>query len=74
MHEKRLTILLVGGHPADAFDNAGGTMAHHAAAGDRVVSAVMTHGVRSHAVQLIEHYRHSDQLQKMKIRANGGHP
>ena len=30
-----LSILLVGGHPADSFDNAGGTMAHHAAAGDR---------------------------------------
>ena len=58
MNDDRLSILLVGGHPADAFDNAGGTMAHHAAAGDRVVSAVMTHGVRSHAVKLIEHYRH----------------
>ena len=52
-----LSILLVGGHPADSFDNAGGTMAHHAAAGDRVVSAVMTHGVRSHGTQLIERYR-----------------
>ena len=36
---------------------AGGTLAHHAAAGDRVVSAVMTHGVRSHATRLIERYR-----------------
>ena len=52
-----LTLLLVGGHPADAFDNAGGTLAHHAAAGDRVVAAVMTHGVRSHGIQLIERYR-----------------
>lgn len=52
-----ITILLVGGHPADAFDNAGGTLAHHAAAGDRVVSAVMTHGVRSHATRLIDRYR-----------------
>ena len=57
MAEEKLSILLVGGHPADAFDNAGGTLAHHAAAGDRVVSAVMTHGVRSHATKLIEHYR-----------------
>ena len=52
-----LSILLVGGHPADAFDNAGGTLAHHAAAGDRVASAVMTHGVRSHSVRLIDRYR-----------------
>ena len=52
-----LTLLLVGGHPADAFDNAGGTLAHHAAAGDRAVAAVMTHGVRSHGIQLIERYR-----------------
>ncbi len=55
-----LTILLVGGHPADAFDNAGGTLAHHAAAGDRVISAVMTHGVRSHSVQLIDGYRRGE--------------
>jgi len=57
MPEDALTVLLVGGHPADAFDNAGGTLAHHAAAGDRVVSAVMTHGARSHAIRLIDRYR-----------------
>ena len=52
-----MSILMVGGHPADAFDNAGGTLAHHAAAGDRVVAAVMTHGVRSHDIRLIDKYR-----------------
>ncbi|MEE2658909.1 MAG: PIG-L deacetylase family protein [Candidatus Latescibacterota bacterium] len=61
MAQDSLSILLVGGHPADAFDNAGGTLAHHAAAGDRVVSAVMTHGVRSHAIKLIDRYRTGDQ-------------
>ena len=59
--ESPLSILLVGGHPADAFDNAGGTLAHHAAAGDRVTAAVMTHGVRSHAIKLIDKYRTGEQ-------------
>ena len=36
MREK-LTILVVGGHPADVFDHCGGTMAHHIQQGDNVV-------------------------------------
>ena len=60
-HTPPLSILLVGGHPADAFDNAGGTLAHHAAAGDRVEAAVMTHGARSHAIKLIDRYRTGEQ-------------
>ncbi|MCK5118454.1 MAG: PIG-L family deacetylase [Candidatus Latescibacteria bacterium] len=59
--DESLSILLVGGHPADAFDNAGGTLAHHAASGDRVTVAVMTHGARSHAATLIDRYRTAEQ-------------
>jgi LmbE family N-acetylglucosaminyl deacetylase len=46
--------MIVGGHPADAFDNAGGTLSHHAERGDRVTAVVMTHGVRSHDCELID--------------------
>jgi len=49
-----LKILLVGAHPADAFDNAGGTLVHHIERGDQVTCAVMTHGVRSHANVLLD--------------------
>jgi len=31
-----LRLLSVGGHPADAFDSAGGTLAHHVQRGDLV--------------------------------------
>lgn len=52
-----LSLLIVGGHPADVFDCAGGTLAHHIDRGDRVTAAVMTHGARSHHVQLIDDVR-----------------
>lgn len=51
---ERLKILLVGAHPADAFDNAGGTLVHHIERGDEVTCVVMTHGVRSHANILLD--------------------
>jgi LmbE family N-acetylglucosaminyl deacetylase len=43
-----LRILVVGAHPADVFDQSGGTMAHHIQRGDWVGCAVLTHGVRVH--------------------------
>ena len=43
-----LRIVSIGGHPADTFDQSGGTMAHHAARGDRVTAICMTHGARVH--------------------------
>ena len=54
---RTLSILIVGGHPADAFDCAGGTLAHHVERGDRVTAAVLTHGARSHSMQLIDDLR-----------------
>ncbi|MBI3943996.1 MAG: PIG-L family deacetylase [Chloroflexi bacterium] len=47
MREK-LRILLVGAHPADAFDNAGGTLCHHSRQGDQITSLVLTQGTRVH--------------------------
>jgi LmbE family N-acetylglucosaminyl deacetylase len=43
-----LRILVVGAHPADVFDQSGGTMAHHVQRGDWVGCAVLTHGARVH--------------------------
>ncbi len=44
----KLRILSVGAHPADIFDQSGGTMAHHTARGDWVGCVVLTHGARIH--------------------------
>ncbi len=43
-----LRILSIGAHPADIFDQSGGTMAHHTARGDWVGCVVLTHGARVH--------------------------
>lgn len=52
-----LTILVVGGHPADTFDHCGGTLAHHVRRGDRVVACALTHGLRVHDVVIAEELR-----------------
>lgn len=43
-----LRILSIGAHPADIFDQSGGTMAHHVDRGDHVACVVLTHGARVH--------------------------
>lgn len=43
-----LRILSIGAHPADVFDQSGGTMAHHVARGDWVGCVVLSHGARVH--------------------------
>lgn len=48
MASRPIRLLVVGAHPADAFDQAGGTLAHHAAEGDHVSALIVTGGVRSH--------------------------
>lgn len=54
---RKLNLLIVGGHPADAFDNAGGTLCHHAERGDNVTALVLTHGMRVHDVVVAEELR-----------------
>ena len=54
MASRPLRILMVGAHPSDCFDQAGGTLAHHAAAGDEVTSVTLTTGARSHHNRLID--------------------
>ena len=43
-----LRILVIGAHPADVFDQSGGTMAHHVKRGDWVGCVVVTTGTRVH--------------------------
>ena len=43
-----LRIVSIGAHPADVFDQSGGTMAHHVARGDIVTAVCLTHGARVH--------------------------
>ena len=54
MANKPITLLLIAAHPADCFDQAGGTLAHHAAQGDRVVAVTVSTGVRTHHWELLD--------------------
>ncbi|MFH1007247.1 MAG: PIG-L deacetylase family protein [Candidatus Latescibacterota bacterium] len=57
MASRPVHIMLVATHPADSFDQAGGTLAHHVAQGDRVTVVLATTGVRSHHWGLQEERR-----------------
>lgn len=46
--KESLRIVSIGAHPADVFDQSGGTMAHHTARGDYVACISLTHGARIH--------------------------
>ena len=61
MASQPIRILIVGAHPADAFDQAGGTLAHHAAEGDHVSALIITGGVRSHDWRLQDRHRKADE-------------
>ncbi len=54
MASRPVRLLLVATHPADTFDQAGGTLAHHVAHGDHVTVVSVTTGVRSHDWELID--------------------
>ena len=60
MASRPIRLLVVGAHPADAFDQAGGTMAHHAAEGDHVSVLIVTSGVRSHDWQFNDRHNKAD--------------
>lgn len=65
MEDDALRLLIVTAHPADSFDQAGGTLAHHAERGDHVTACMLTTGVRSHDWQLLD-----ARLQGDKARAS----
>lgn len=57
-----LRILVVGAHPADVFDQSGGTMAHHTARGDWVGCIVLTHGARIHDKVICDQMAHETEI------------
>jgi len=57
-----LRILSVGAHPADVFDQSGGTMAHHTRRGDYVACVILTHGARVHDQVISESMSHREEI------------
>jgi LmbE family N-acetylglucosaminyl deacetylase len=57
-----LRIVSVGAHPADTFDQSGGTMAHHAARGDWVAAVGLTAGARIHDKKVSDEMFHRDEV------------
>jgi LmbE family N-acetylglucosaminyl deacetylase len=57
-----LRLLCVGGHPADTFDSAGGTLAHHVRNGDQVTVVALTAGTRIHDVVISDTLRFEDTI------------
>ena len=61
---KELSILNIGGHPADTILYAGGTMAKHVARGDRVCILTPTTGL-SHHLTAIDEYKNNQEMPDM---------
>ena len=59
---RQLRIVSVGAHPADVFDQSGGTMAHHTSRGDYVACVVLTHGARVHDEVISHSMAHREQV------------
>ncbi len=57
-----LRLLSIGAHPADIFDQSGGTMAHHVSRGDDVRCAVLTHGARVHDAVISDAMFHREEV------------
>lgn len=57
-----LRVLCIGGHPADTFDSAGGTLAHHVQNGDEVTVVALTAGTRIHDVVISDTLRFQERI------------
>ena len=57
-----LRIVSIGAHPADIFDQSGGTMAHHTARGDYVAGISLTHGARIHDAVISDSMYHRKEI------------
>lgn len=57
-----LRIVTIGAHPADVFDQSGGTMAHHTARGDYVACISLTHGARAHDTVISDSMYHREEI------------
>jgi len=54
MASESVRVLLIGAHPADCLEKAGGTLAHHAQRGDEVTVLIVTLGAWSHDWRLMD--------------------
>ncbi|MBI3942522.1 MAG: PIG-L family deacetylase [Chloroflexi bacterium] len=73
MADKPVRIMVVGAHPADPFERAGGTVAKHLARGDQAMLVSLTYGVVTHAFTLFprtgeDKLRDIDKIKAMKAR------
>ena len=57
-----LRIVCIGAHPADVFDQSGGTLAHHTARGDHVSCISLTHGARVHDTVISDSMYHREEV------------
>jgi len=57
-----LRLLSIGAHPADIFDQCGGTLVHHTDRGDHAACCVLTHGARVHDREVTDRTFHQDQV------------
>ena len=64
---KKLRILSIGAHPADVFDQSGGTMAHHTARGDYVACISLTHGARVHDAVISDSMFHREEIPEADV-------
>ncbi len=60
--QESLRIVSIGAHPADIFDQSGGTMAHHTAHGDYVAGISLTHGARVHDAVISDSMYHRKEI------------
>ena len=60
--DDKLRILSIGAHPADIFDQSGGTMLHHTKRGDWVGCVVLTHGARIHDKIISDEMFHKEEV------------
>ena len=72
MASRAIRLLVIGAHPADCFDQVGGTMAHHAAQGDHVTVASLTIGVRSHHWKLRDERLRKQERLDVREESRGG--
>ena len=57
-----LRIVSIGAHPADIFDQCGGTLARHTSRGDYVACVVLTHGARVHDRVISDSMYHREEI------------
>ena len=68
-----LRLLSIGAHPADIFDQSGGTMAHHVRRGDWVGCVVLTHGARVHDAVISDAKFHRQSVQMFPVHNPAAH-